>query len=271
MPELPEVETTRRSIAPHLLEQRIVRVIVRERRFRWPINPELEYIITGQLIHAVERRAKYLLLRLTQGTALLHLGMSGSLRILRCGTSTNKHDHVDLDLSNGFCLRFTDPRRFGALLWTTDALDQHPLLSHLGPEPLADNFTADYLYRAARNRKIAIKPYIMDGRIVVGVGNIYANEALFLAGIHPQRAAGRLSKKHYGALVKSIREVLQEAIAQGGTTLRDFTSGDGEPGYFKQRLRVYGRDRQSCRQCGEPIQVSRLGQRATYYCNRCQR
>jgi len=271
MPELPEVETTRRSIAPHLLEQRIVRVIVRERRFRWPIDPELEHQLTGRVIHAVERRAKYLLLSLTQGTALLHLGMSGSLRILRCGTIANKHDHVDLELSSGFCLRFTDPRRFGALLWTDDPPIQHPLLNHLGPEPLADDFTADYLHSAARNRKIAVKPFIMDGHVVVGVGNIYANEALFLAGIHPQRAAGRLSKNRYGALVQSIREVLQEAIAQGGTTLRDFTSGDGEPGYFKQQLRIYGRDRQPCRHCGEPIQVSRLGQRATYYCNQCQR
>ncbi|NJN46753.1 MAG: bifunctional DNA-formamidopyrimidine glycosylase/DNA-(apurinic or apyrimidinic site) lyase [Candidatus Competibacteraceae bacterium] len=272
MPELPEVETTRRSIAPHLMQQRIVRVIVRERRFRWPIEPDLESKLTGQLIQAVERRAKYLLLRLTRGTVPIALSAwSGSLRVLRCGTAVNKHDHVDLELGNGFCLRFTDPRRFGTLLWTDDLPARHRLLNHLGPEPLADEFTADYLYTAARERRIAVKPFIMDGHIVVGVGNIYANEALFLAGIHPLRAAGRLSKKRYERLVQAIREVLEEAIAQGGTTLRDFTSGSGEPGYFQQHLRVYGRDRQPCRHCGDPIRVSRLGQRATYYCNRCQR
>ena len=271
MPELPEVETIRQSIAPHLTGQTVTRVVVRERRLRWPVPPELETALSGQVVRAVERRAKYLLLRTSGGSALLHLGMSGRLRILPNQTTPQKHDHVDLELSSGYCLRLTDPRRFGALLWTVEPPERHPLLRNLGPEPLEEGFSAVYLYNLARGRKISVKSFIMDNRVVVGVGNIYANEALFMAGIGPTRPAGRISLARYGILVEAIREVLTAAIAQGGTTLRDFVSGTGKPGYFQQYLRVYGRARLSCVGCGALIQVRRQGQRATYYCPRCQR
>jgi formamidopyrimidine-DNA glycosylase len=196
--------------------------------------------------------------------------MSGSLRVLRQDAPVGKHDHVDLQLAGGLCLRFNDPRRFGALLWTSEPPEQHPLLRDLGPEPLENAFTGSYLYRRARGRQMAVKPFIMDGRVVVGVGNIYANEALFLAGIHPLRAAGRIAQDRFTVLAAAIRQVLEDAIAQGGTTLRDYVGGLGEPGYFQQSLRVYGREKLPCRQCRTPIRVSRLGQRATYYCVRCQ-
>lgn len=271
MPELPEVETIRQGIAPYLTGQTVTRVVVRERRLRWPVPPELETALEGRCIRSVERRAKYLLLHTEGGSVLLHLGMSGSLRLLPRRTPAQKHDHVDLELGSGGCLRLNDPRRFGALLWTTEPPEQHPLLRELGPEPLGETFTAPYLYRRARGRRVAVKSFIMDGRVVVGVGNIYANEALFLAGISPTRAAGRISLARYGQLVSAIREVLTEAIRQGGTTLRDFVSETGEPGYFQQYLRVYGRARQDCVGCGTPLRVQRLGQRATYYCPHCQR
>jgi len=271
MPELPEVETTRQGIAPHLIGQTVVQVVVRERRLRWPIPFELEHDLPGQTIHQVQRRAKYLLLPTATGTVLLHLGMSGSLRIVPATLPARKHDHVDILLAGGVCLRLTDPRRFGAMLWTTEAPEQHPLLRHLGPEPLGDAFTADYLHAQARNRTTAVKSFIMDGRIVVGVGNIYANEALFLAGINPQRAAGRIALVRYATLVTSIRQVLSDAIRQGGTTLRDYVGGSGDPGYFKQQLCVYDRAHLPCRRCGTPIRLRRLGQRATYDCPRCQR
>lgn len=270
MPELPEVETTRRGIAPHLTGQPVVRVIIRQRRLRWPISDELEQVLSGQTIHAVERRAKYLLLRTDRGSVLLHLGMSGSLRILPCATPLRKHDHVDLELGSGYCLRFNDPRRFGCLLWTTDPPERHPLLCDLGPEPLESEFTATHLYTLARGRRVSVKPYLMDSHVVAGVGNIYANEALFMAGIHPARAAGRISLARYGTLADAVREVLTQAISEGGTTLRDFVGGTGEAGYFRQYLRVYERNRLPCRTCGEPIQLRPLGQRATYYCPRCQ-
>jgi formamidopyrimidine-DNA glycosylase len=223
------------------------------------------------VIHSVERRAKYLLLRTENGTALLHLGMSGALRVLPSTAPVQKHDHVDIALANGYCLRFSDPRRFGSLLWTTDSPENHPLLRDLGPEPLGDDFSASRLYIVARGRKAPIKPFIMDGRVVVGVGNIYANEALFMAGINPARAAGRISMARYAALVIAIREVLTEAIIQGGTTLRDFVGSEGSPGFFQQYLHVYGRERLPCHRCGESIRLRRLGQRATYFCPRCQR
>ncbi len=271
MPELPEVETTRQGIAPQLIGQTVTQVVVRERRLRWPIPPELETGLTGQVIRAVERRGKYLLLHTGQGSALLHLGMSGSLRLLPRRTVAQKHDHVDIELASEHCLRLNDPRRFGALLWVDGAAEKHPLLRDLGPEPLSGAFTADYLYDLSRRRAIAVKLFIMNGRVVVGVGNIYANEALFAAGIHPLRSAGRISRGRYEALVSAIREVLSAAIRRGGTTLRDFVNSAGNSGYFQNELQVYGRHHLPCCHCGEPVRLERLGQRATYYCPRCQR
>ncbi|MCP5420457.1 MAG: bifunctional DNA-formamidopyrimidine glycosylase/DNA-(apurinic or apyrimidinic site) lyase [Gammaproteobacteria bacterium] len=270
MPELPEVETTRRGIAPALQQQIISQVVVRESRLRWPIPADLPQRLAGQQIQAVNRRGKYLLLETGDGTALFHLGMSGSLRILRQDVPVGKHDHVDLQLANGYNLRFNDPRRFGALLWTTEPPERHPLLRDLGPEPLGPAFGGEYLYRRARGRQLAVKSFIMDGHVVVGVGNIYANEALFLAGIHPERAAGRIAESRYVVLAAAIRQVLEDAIRQGGTTLRDYVGGFGEPGYFQQSLRVYGRHNLPCQQCQTPIRLSRTGQRATYFCSRCQ-
>ncbi len=271
MPELPEVETTCQGIAPYSTGQRVTQMLVRERRLRWPIPLELEASFTNQVIVEVQRRGKYLLFRTAQGTLLMHLGMSGSLQILRQKLPAQKHDHVDIWLANGTCLRFTDPRRFGALLWTSALPEHHPLLCNLGPEPLEADFTAEYLYGLAQNRKVSVKLFIMASRVVVGVGNIYANEALFLAGIHPLRAAGRISLRRYDGLVAAIRQVLRAAIAQGGTTLRDFLNSEGKAGYFQQSLRVYGRSHQPCLTCGHPIQSRRVGQRSTYYCSHCQR
>lgn len=271
MPELPEVETIRRGIAPYLSGQTVTRIVVRERRLRWPVPPALEERLSGQVIQNMERRGKYLLLRTEAGSALLHLGMSGRLRLLPNSAPVAKHDHVDIELAGGYCLRLTDPRRFGALLWTEEPLAHHPLLRHLGPEPLGESFTGAYLYALARGRRSPIKAFLMDSRVVVGVGNIYANEALFVAGIRPRRAAGRISTTRLQRLVEAVREVLEEAIRQGGTTLRDFVGGEGNPGYFQHSLRVYGRRRLPCLGCGEPIRLLRLAQRATYYCPRCQR
>lgn len=271
MPELPEVETTRRGIEPHVLDRTVRDVTVRERRLRWPVPETLERALIGQTLKAVTRRGKYLLLHADAGCVLLHLGMSGSLRLLAPGTPWKKHDHAAIDLDDGLSLRFHDPRRFGALLWLTDPPEQHPLLASLGPEPLGNAFSGPYLYAASRGRRVAVKHFVMDGRVVVGVGNIYASEALFRAGIDPRRAAGRIGLERYEKLVRAIREVLSAAIVQGGTTLRDFVNGVGEPGYFRQQLLVYERAGQSCRICGTPIIGLRLGQRSSYYCPHCQR
>lgn len=271
MPELPEVETTRRGIAPHLVGRRVTGLVVRERRLRWPVPPALDRALPGQIIEGVRRRAKYLLLDTAAGTAILHLGMSGSLRIVPSDTPPGKHDHVDILLDSGRCLRLTDPRRFGALLWTTQPVETHELLAELGPEPLSAALDGSYLFTAARGRKVAVKHFIMDGHIVVGVGNIYANEALFMAGIHPTRCAGRISRERYAALADAIKQVLAASIEMGGTTLRDFVGGDGKPGYFKQTLRVYDRLGEPCRQCGAPIRGKRIGQRSSFYCVNCQR
>jgi formamidopyrimidine-DNA glycosylase len=271
MPELPEVETTRRGIESHLSGQAVHQVIVRDHRLRWPVDKILESRLPGQRITSITRRGKYLLLNTAAGTLIIHLGMSGSLRVLPCDTAVLKHDHVDIVFADRQCLRLRDPRRFGSVLWTEVDPMQHDLLKDLGPEPLSDDFNDEYLYTASRKRKVAIKQFIMNSHIVVGVGNIYANEALFMAGIKPSLAAGRLSKPRCRALVQAIKTVLNNAIEQGGTTLRDFTASDGNPGYFQQQLNVYGRAGEPCRRCGSPIKSTQQGQRATYYCPRCQR
>ena len=269
MPELPEVETTLRGIEPHLLNQRITRVIVRDRRLRWPVPAEVNRA-EGQTVISLQRRGKYLLLNLQQGGLIIHLGMSGSLRIMQQPVTPDKHDHFDVELENGVCLRFNDPRRFGAFLWVQDDMQSHELLRNLGLEPLSDDFTVDYLFQRSRNRSVAIKNFVMNGHVVVGVGNIYASEALFMAGIHPQRAAGRISRQRYENLVLAIRDVLQRAIEQGGTTLRDFVISDGAPGYFAQNLLVYDRAGNDCFQCGSAIKQKVIGQRSSYYCSACQ-
>lgn len=271
MPELPEVETTRRGIASHIINRCITDVIVRQRQLRWPVPTNLRKALTGQVISRVERRGKYLLLRMQAGTLLIHLGMSGSLRVLPKSLPAEKHDHVDIVFEKETVLRLRDPRRFGAILWSTRDPLQHKLLKNLGVEPLTKEFSAQYLFQLSRHRKVAIKPLIMDSHIVVGVGNIYANEALFLAGIRPTIAAKRISLQRMEKLVAAIKQVLTNAITSGGTTLRDFTRGDGRPGYFQQQLNVYDRAGQACKQCAAPIKVIRQGQRATYYCNHCQR
>jgi formamidopyrimidine-DNA glycosylase len=270
MPELPEVETVRRGIAPHLTGQIVTEVRVRQPRLRWPVPEELGTTLPGQVIQQVDRRAKYLLLRADTGTAIIHLGMTGRLRILSANAPLQKHDHVDLVLASGQCLRFNDSRRFGALLWTVEPPERHPLLQTLGPEPFDQGFTGRYLHQRAQGRALAVKTFIMDNHVVVGVGNIYANEALFAAGINPSRPAGRIALAECERLVEAVREILGEATRQGGTTLRDFVGGEGEPGYFQQYLRVYDRYALPCVSCGEPIQRCRIGQRATYYCPRCQ-
>jgi formamidopyrimidine-DNA glycosylase len=271
MPELPEVETTRRGIAPHLQGRVIRALVVRQPQLRWRIPSGLAEEVAGRRIDAVERRAKYLLLRIDGGTLFVHLGMSGSLRLVQAGDPPGLHDHVDLELASGRTLRLTDPRRFGAVLWTRDPAEEHPLLRSLGPEPLGGDFQGEYLYVRARGRRAAVKPFIMDQRVVVGVGNIYANEALFRSGIDPRRAAGRISLARYRELAGAIGQVLTEAIEQGGTSLRDFVDGDGRPGYFRQHLQVYGRGGEPCIRCGSPLEQIRLGQRSTVFCPRCQR
>jgi formamidopyrimidine-DNA glycosylase len=269
MPELPEVETTLRGIKPHLLNQRIARVIVRDSRLRWPVPVEVRKA-EGQQFVDLRRRGKYLLLGLQQGGLIIHLGMSGSLRILQHPLAAEKHDHIDVEMVNGVCLRFNDPRRFGAFLWVDGQMESHELLRDLGPEPLSAEFTAAHLHSRARGRRVAIKNFIMNGHIVVGVGNIYASEALFMAGIHPQRAAGRVSMHRYEALADAIRDVLERAIKQGGTTLRDFVNSEGAPGYFAQELLVYDRAGNDCFQCGATIWQKVIGQRSSYYCPVCQ-
>jgi len=271
MPELPEVETTRRGIEPWLVGRQIERLIVREWRLRWRVPRNLPARIRGATIRSVGRRAKYLLLTTDAGTLIWHLGMSGSLRVLDANLPPLFHDHVDLVLDSGRCLRFNDPRRFGSLLFTTGPAERHHLLSQLAVEPLSDEFKADDLWRRARGRKASIKAFIMDSRMVVGVGNIYASEALFRAGIRPGLAAGRVSRSRMAALVAAIREVLSEAIDVGGTTLRDYVDPAGMPGYFGRRLFVYERRGKPCRRCGTPIRQFTQGQRSTYWCPNCQR
>lgn len=270
MPELPEVETTRRGISPYLLNQKIREFKVREPRLRWPVPAALAKILPGQRIDSIKRRAKYLLLGTEVGTLILHLGMSGSLRIVATGSPPEPHDHVDMIMDNGQCLRLRDPRRFGAVLWTSQDPSQHPLLKHIGPEPLTKAFSGDYLYGACRKRRCTIKMLLMNARIVAGVGNIYANEALYHAGIRPGRAAGRLSHRDCATLTRLVKSTLKQAIRAGGTTLKDFVNSAGQPGYFGQSLQVYDRQGQPCGHCGAPIKHKIIAQRASYYCPQCQ-
>jgi formamidopyrimidine-DNA glycosylase len=270
MPELPEVETTRRGIAPHVEGRRVVAAVLRRPDLRWPIPREISAELPGQRIASVQRRAKYLLLHAETGAAILHLGMSGSLRVLPEGTAVNTHDHADLVLDSGRVLRLTDPRRFGALLWQA-AGSTHELLRNLGPEPLGPAFDGEHLFARSRGRSSPVKHFLMDQAIVVGVGNIYAAEALFRAGIHPARAAGRISRERYARLAQAVKDILAYSIERGGTTLRDFINPDGEPGYFEQELFVYGRGGEACKQCGGTLRDAEWGQRATVYCPRCQR
>ena len=269
MPELPEVETRRRGIEPHLVGPHIVDVTIRDRRLRWPISEDVDNHLRGQTVTSVDRRAKYLLINTTGGAAILHLGMSGHVSIVARDTPAGIHDHVDIVLASRQALRLRDPRRFGSLHWSDDPY-AHWLLRDLGPEPLGDEFSGDYLWRKSRGRRVAVKQFIMNANVVVGVGNIYASEALFRAGIHPKRAAGRISLQRYEALADSIRSVLQRAIRAGGTTLRDYYGGFGEAGWFQQELDVYGREDEPCHCCDRPVTAIVQGQRATYYCRNCQ-
>jgi len=251
--------------------RQVAALVLREPRLRWRVDPRLPATIAGQRVRDVRRRAKYLIIDLDAGSLILHLGMSGSLRVLDPATPLEPHDHYDLLLESGRCLRFNDPRRFGSLHWSEGDAADHPLLAALGPEPLTSAFNADYLARRARGRRVAIKQFLMDQRVVDGVGNIYASEALYRAGVHPRRAAGRVSGARLAALVEAIRAVLGAAIRAGGTTLRDYVGADGTPGYFRQRLYVYERAGRPCRRCRTPVRHLVQGQRSTYYCPRCQR
>ena len=270
MPELPEVETTRRGLAPHVEGRHITGVVLRRPDLRWAIPPEVSAELPGQRVTAVRRRAKYLLLDTAPGSALLHLGMSGMLRVLPARTPVQAHDHVDLALDSGRVLRFTDPRRFGCLLWQP-AGTVHALLRDLGPEPLSDAFDGDRLFALSRGRSAPVKNFLMDQSVVVGVGNIYAAEALFAAGISPLRPAGRVSRERYRRLADAVRAILAHAIDRGGTTLRDFISPDGAPGYFEQELSVYGRGGLPCPRCGRALKQASIGQRASVWCGHCQR
>ena len=275
MPELPEVETTRRGLLPHVEGQRVSGVLLRRPDLRWPIPREVWELLPGQRINGIRRRAKYLLLDTDVGSALLHLGMSGSLRVLPTSTNVRAHDHVDIQLEGGSLggqrvLRFNDPRRFGCLLWQPHG-EVHALLAGLGPEPLSDDFDGDGLFARSRGRSAPVKTFLMDQAVVVGVGNIYAAEALFMAGISPMRAAGSISRRRYQALSDAVKAILAHAIERGGTTLRDFISPDGAPGYFEQELLVYGRGGLPCKRCGRPLKQANIGQRASVWCTHCQR
>jgi formamidopyrimidine-DNA glycosylase len=271
VPELPEVETTRRGIEAALVGRTVTRAVLHEVRLRWPVARELADVLRGQRVHAVKRRAKYLLIELGNGTLIVHLGMSGSLRLMPANTPRLTHDHVELVLDDDAVLRFNDPRRFGSLHFVTDDPLQHPLLARLAPEPLEDEFDGQYLWRITRKRQVAIKQLLMNGQLVVGVGNIYASEALFRAGVRPTRTARRLTRIEAEKLAAAIKTVLRDAITAGGTTLRDYVNADGMPGYFRQKLYVYERTGEPCRVCGNSIRHLVQGQRASFYCPACQK
>ena len=275
MPELPEVETTLRGITPHIQGKKVADVVLRQTRLRWQVNPNLAEILKEQEVLSCRRRAKYLIIGFSTGSLLIHLGMSGSLRIFTCNDARiehpDKHDHVDMVFADGTVLRYHDPRRFGAISWHEGAAEHHPLLEKLGPEPLSDDFSADYLYQKFQTQKRAVKLALMDNAVVVGVGNIYANESLFRSGILPHRPANKVKKKECAVLVETIKAVLQRAIETGGSTLRDFVNSDGKSGYFQQEYTVYGRHNEPCIRCGGLVQKEVLGQRGTFYCPNCQK
>lgn len=271
MPELPEVETTRRGIEPLVVNKTVREVVIYNAALRWPVAEALPEVLPGQTLHALERRSKYLLFGFDRGTLIVHLGMTGHLRVTACDAERRKHDHVDILFTDGSAMRYNDSRRFGAMLWTAGNPLQHERLAGLGPEPFSPGFNAAYLHRLSRSRKVAVKPFLMDARVVVGVGNIYASEALFRAGIAPATPAGKISLAAYARLVTAVRVILDQAIAAGGTTIRDFADSQGRPGYFKQELRVYGRAGEACTVCGALIKQVRLGQRSTFFCMKCQK
>jgi formamidopyrimidine-DNA glycosylase len=274
MPELPEVETTRRGLLP-LVGMVVKSVTIRHPTLRWPIPQHLPQTLANQTLRSLRRRAKYILCDFSRedadGTLLLHLGMSGRIQLLDCNYPPEKHDHFDIEFVGGQVLRLRDPRRFGAVLWIDNKDNHHVLLNSLGPEPLEDDFNAKYLRTALSNKTLAIKNAIMDGHIVVGVGNIYASESLFRAGIHPEIPANKLTLKQCEKLVTEIKSTLNDALSAGGSSLRDFFGTDGQPGYFQQEYFVYGRTGEPCKVCAKPIQCIRLGQRSTFYCNQCQK
>ncbi len=271
MPELPEVETTCRGIRPHIVGKKIVDVIVRQWQLRWPVTENIRQRLLNKTISSVNRRAKYCLLNTDdKETVIIHLGMSGNLRVLNSVQAAGKHDHVDIVFSDQSVLRFNDTRRFGAVLLTANIIDQHPLIAHLGPEPLTESFNGEDLYQLAKNKKSTVKSFIMDAHTVVGVGNIYASESLFMAGIHPSRQAGRISQARYEKLSQCIKRVLLQAIEQGGSSLKDFVNEQGKPGYFQQSLMVYGRAGEKCRLCSTPIKQIKIAQRSSFYCSHCQ-
>lgn len=270
MPELPEVETTRLGIAPHITGQTIKSVVIRNKNLRWPITATLKKDLLSKQFQNIDRRGKYLLFYTDHGCMILHLGMSGSLRIADKNIKPEKHDHFDISFVSGKILRFHDPRRFGSIIWTKEDPLQHKLIKDLGPEPLSNEFNGRWLYKRSRKRTQAVKNFIMDSHNVVGVGNIYASESLFLAGINPKRKAGNVSQERYERLANAIKKILQQSIKQGGTTLRDFVNGDGKPGYFQQQLNVYGRASKPCKKCTSKINVIKLGQRSSFYCTVCQ-
>lgn len=275
MPELPEVETTLRGINPHIQGKKVADVVLRQTKLRWQVNPQLAELLAGQEVLICRRRAKYLIISFATGILLIHLGMSGSLRIFTDGDARidhpDKHDHVDIVFADGTVLRYHDPRKFGAILWYEGIAEHHPLLEKLGPEPLSDDFSADYLYQKLKTQKRAVKLALMDNAVVVGVGNIYANESLFKAGISPHRPADKIKKKECVVLVETVKAVLQRAIETGGSTLRDFVNSDGKSGYFQQEYTVYGRHNEPCVRCGGLVQKEVLGQRGTFYCPNCQK
>lgn len=271
MPELPEVETTRRGIEPHIINSKIVQVDIHNSNLRWPVATELPDLITNRKVLRVTRRGKYLVLHFENGCLLWHLGMSGSLRIVDTPIDRQKHDHIEITFANKKRLRFNDPRRFGCVLWTDEDIELHKLIHHLGPEPLTNDFNSDYLFQKSRKKTQKIKSWIMDSKVVVGVGNIYANESLFLSAINPNKPAGKLTKANCELLVDNIKTVLTKAITQGGTTLRDFVGGDGKPGYFAQELNVYGKEGTPCPKCQKPLTLRKIAQRATVYCTLCQK
>ena len=271
MPELPEVETVKRGIQPHITGQKIKQIYIYQTQLRWPIDKNLPDKINGYTIQEVTRKGKYILIKFKQGTLILHLGMTGILRILKQKTDRKKHDHVDIVLSNDILLRYNDTRRFGCILWTDHAIETHPLIKKLGPEPLSNHFNSEYLYKITRKRNTSIKTFIMNSHYVVGIGNIYANECLFMAGINPNRTVAKLTKRDCKKLIQSIKHIISKAIQAGGTTLKDFRHPDSKPGYFRQELQIYGRGGDKCRVCNTALIEIKLGQRQTVYCPKCQK